>query len=246
VQDTFELAHVKLAAKVATVLLKPHAPRTIVIGGGGDQSYSTVKGFLTYCEQKGFKPVVINANSHMDVREKREDGGLFSGCQFRMVLEDALFQRLGGRFVQFAAQGTQCRKSQIDFVSQSGGQISWLSDIRNITLSTFIPSYGKTITTQAGFAFHQILSQCAENEKVCFSFTLDAINSAFCPGVSCPSVIGGLTAEEAVEVSMVAGASAHVLLMDISEFSPAIEDFRTGRLASNIIYHFILGSVKPS
>jgi arginase family enzyme len=37
------------------------------------------------------------------------------------------------------------------------------------------------------------------------SFDVDAINSAYCPGVSAPSVIGGLTEEEAFEIMDISG-----------------------------------------
>ena len=43
------------------------------------------------------------------------------------------------------------------------------------------------------------------------SFDVDGINSAYCPGVSAPSVIGGLTQEEALEIMMISGKQNKVL-----------------------------------
>jgi formiminoglutamase len=43
------------------------------------------------------------------------------------------------------------------------------------------------------------------------------------PGVSAPSVIGGITSEEAVEIIRRTGISKKVKLVDFSEFNPAVE-----------------------
>lgn len=42
-------------------------------------------------------------------------------------------------------------------------------------------------------------------EKIFVSFDVDSINSAYCPGVSAPSVVGGLTKEEALEIMFISG-----------------------------------------
>lgn len=51
---------------------------------------------------------------------------------------------------------------------------------------------------------------------------MDSINSKYMPGVSAPSVIGGLTSEEALEIAEVAGSSPKIKLVDFSEFNPAV------------------------
>jgi len=50
-----------------------------------------------------------------------------------------------------------------------------------------------------------ILSNLEPQTRVFVSFNIASINSAFCPGVSCPSVVGGLTSEEAIEIGLLAG-----------------------------------------
>jgi arginase family enzyme len=42
-------------------------------------------------------------------------------------------------------------------------------------------------------------------DKIFVSFDVDSINSAYCPGVSAPSVVGGLTKEEAMEIMQISG-----------------------------------------
>lgn len=95
--------------------------------------------------------------------------------------------------------------------------------------------------THAGQALNEILNSITEQQRIFISFDVDSISSAYCPGVSCPSVDGGLTAEEAIEIAFLSGKCKNVSLMDISEYNPAVEDYRTGRLLSNIFYYFCLG-----
>jgi len=55
------------------------------------------------------------------------------------------------------------------------------------------------------------------------SFDVDSINSVWCPGVSAPSIVGGLTYVEALGMMRRGGESRKVKLVDLSEFNPAVE-----------------------
>ena len=48
--------------------------------------------------------------------------------------------------------------------------------------------------------------------------------------MSAPSVVGGLTSEEAIEIVTIAGLSKKVRLVDFSEFNPAVESVLSGHL----------------
>ena len=86
-------------------------------------------------------------------------------------------------------------------------------------------------TTQAGQMIQNLLDRlCKEVEQVFISFDVDSISVEFMPGVSAPSIVGGLTANEAFEVMAVAGKNPKVKLVDFSEFNPAVENIRSGRL----------------
>ena len=53
--------------------------------------------------------------------------------------------------------------------------------------------------TQAGQVFAEVMARMEKNCEVIFvSFDLDSISSKWMPGVSAPSVVGGLTSEEAL------------------------------------------------
>jgi formiminoglutamase len=54
-------------------------------------------------------------------------------------------------------------------------------------------------------------------------------------------VTGGLTAEEAIEIMMLAGRHEKISSVDITDYNPSIEDFRTGKLLANMVYYFTLG-----
>jgi formiminoglutamase len=120
--------------------------------------------------------------------------------------------------------------------------------MRNIRRRRTIEKTGlRDCVTQAGQAFEELITNLQANEKVFVSFDVDSISSSFCPGVSCPSVDGGLTSEEALEIAYISGSTSNVSLVDMSEYNPAVEDYRTGRLLSNIFYYFVLGySQRPS
>jgi arginase family enzyme len=87
-----------------------------------------------------------------------------------------------------------------------------------------------------------ILKSFEENpsiEHVFLSFDVDSINSAWCPGVSAPSIVGGLTNIEALSIMERAKISSKVKLVDFSEFNPAVECERTANLISDMIISFI-------
>lgn len=59
-------------------------------------------------------------------------------------------------------------------------------------------------------------------------------------GVSCASPIG-LSADDALEICFAAGAHPNVQLFDLSEYSPDVEEYHTGKLVANMFYYFCLG-----
>lgn len=77
-------------------------------------------------------------------------------------------------------------------------------------------------------------------DYIFLSFDVDSINSAWCPGVSAPSIVGGLTNIEALSIMERAKKSKKIKLIDLSEFNPAVECERTSNLISEIIITFIL------
>jgi formiminoglutamase len=61
-------------------------------------------------------------------------------------------------------------------------------------------------------------------------------------GVSTPCLNGGLSTEEALEICYFAGLYGDkVAAVDICEYNPYVEDWKTGRLVATMFYYFTLG-----
>jgi formiminoglutamase len=167
---------------------------------------------------------VVNVDAHLDVRP-RVDGLAHSGSPFRLLLEDERFE--GRNFIEFAAQGSQTSREHADYVRGKKGRILWLSELRR--------------EGPADGVFRNCLGDLAWRCPAVFvSFDLDVLASYEAPGVSCPGIVG-LSAEEAMAIAYHAGAHPKVALFDLSEYNPAIEEERTGRLAAGLFYSFCLG-----
>lgn len=72
------------------------------------------------------------------------------------------------------------------------------------------------------------------------SFDIDSIMGSDCPGVSCPAAVG-LTVDEALAMCFAAGACEKVKMVDVSEYNPLIEEYRTGRLVGYMFAYFVMG-----
>lgn len=232
----FDLSHKILRETVFSLISQKKIP--IVIGGGKDQSWSNGLAFLDYCANSQSTPVVINIDAHLDVRGLDDLGQVHSGCAFKLLLEAEKFHSNNGKFLEYACQGSQCARSHVDFVKQHFGELLWMRDIRK----TIAPQ--GDLLTQAGVSLKNYLDQQDPHCKIFISFEIDAISSRDCPGVSCPSVDGGLTSEEALEIMLICGKDHRIQLVDLSEYNPPVEEYRTGRLVANMIYYFAMGFIQ--
>jgi len=211
---SLEEGHKKLRETVGSLIKNGVIP--FVVGGGNDQSFPNGSALLDNYSDVG----VINIDAHFDVRPLK-NGLTHSGSPFRQLLEDRL---KGSRFVEFASQGNQCSAIHAEYIKEKGGSIHWLSSLRK---NGNIPQQ-----------FEEIINSLGENVFV--SFDLDAVCGRDAPGVSAPGTIG-LSSEEALEMCFIAGKHKNVKLFDLSEYNPAIEDYRTGRLVANMFYFFAMG-----
>ncbi|KAJ3356461.1 hypothetical protein GGF32_001486 [Allomyces javanicus] len=242
---TLEDGHTMLRSRVRDAIQHGFVP--FVIGGGNDQSYPNARGLLDTLSPTTHL-TVINIDAHFDVRPLKE-GKVHSGSPFRQLLEDRDFQSRKGHFIEYAAQGSQCSAEHVAYLRSRDGklhadvptqtEIVWLKDVMR---------HERGQGVEAGtspFAQHfRALIDCAAKEHpdraIFVSFDLDAVRSADAPGVSCASPLG-ITADQAVDICFIAGANPAVKLVDLSEFSPRIEEYRTGRLVAMMFYYFCLG-----
>lgn len=88
-------------------------------------------------------------------------------------------------------------------------------------------------------AFNQLLAEFADRSTF-VSFDIDSVRAAECPGVSCSSP-DGFSARDAIEMMYTSGKSEYVKLVDVSEYNPIIEEYRTGRLLAMMFHSFLCG-----
>ncbi|CAF1578110.1 unnamed protein product [Adineta ricciae] len=222
---SLEEAHQQLEERVTHLIRNQKIP--FIVGGGNDQSYPNASGLLNNSKSV----YVINIDAHLDVRPLKEGNKAHSGSPFRQLIEDERFhQNPSNRFIEFASQGSQCSIEHVNYLRSKSPltNIIWYQTIRDDPLTPF-----------------QSIIKSAEEQNcdIFVSFDIDSIISASCPGVSAPASVG-LSAQQACDLAFIAGQSFHVKLMDMSEYNPLVEEYRTGKLITLIFYHFILGRAK--
>ncbi|KAI8614293.1 hypothetical protein BC830DRAFT_1128193 [Chytriomyces sp. MP71] len=228
---SLEDAHSQLTLAVKQVLDAGSIP--FIVGGGNDQSYPNAAALLAHLADTPSTSIgVINIDAHLDVRPRTAAGEVHSGTPFRQLLEDERFQRgEGTRFVEFAAQGSQCAQSHVDFVYESGGAIVWLNAIQEHGNAKDL--FVDTLDGMGG-------------DKLFVSFDLDAVHGGDAPGVSAPSPMG-LSAKDALDICFASGKNPRVALFDLSELNPHIEEYRSARLTAMMFLYFLMGvASRPS
>ncbi len=233
--NSLKESHKILQMKMGEFLMKISS-LAFVIGGSNDMTYSNIKGLLATFPDKSMG--IININAHLNVKEGKKEKFL-ANSTFRMIMEDKDFIASKSFIYHFAIQGVQNTEKDYQYIAENNGFIVFL----NKNIRTYKRNgENRDVFTQAGQLFEEILSEISQKvENIVISFDLDAINSAYCPGVSSPSVIGGLTDMEAEEIIWLAGRNKKVRLVDMSEFNPAVEDTRTRKLVTYLFYLFCKG-----
>ena len=241
---SLEMAHQLHAARVKEALERGYY--VFSIGGSNDQSFPNALALMELVGAKN--TAVVNIDAHLDVRPlvdppaqtpadphthtysplpsfTGDKGVAHSGSPFRQLLQYPGFQ--GSSFAEFACQGSQCSAEHANFARGAGGELHWLSEIQK---------EGKTAE-----AFRNLLVKLSGDEKVVFvSFDIDSVAGSDAPGVSCPGSVG-LSAQEAVDMSFIAGQQKSVKLFDLSELCPTVEGYRTPLLATFMFYNWLLG-----
>lgn len=233
--SNLENGHKLLEERIYSIIKNNSIP--FVIGGGNDQSFPNAMGLLRNCNEDN-SVVVVNIDAHLDVRPLKE-GKVHSGSPFYQLLNSDEWKSKGAGFVEFAAQGSQCSNIHSKYVKDNGGKICWFSELRKQSTSDNMNLPFNNNTT-VGLLKDYLFSFDKRPSKIFLSFDIDSIQGSDCPGVSCPATVG-LTAEEALDICYWAGKTPEVSLVDISEYNPAIESYRTGRLVANMFYYFLLG-----
>jgi formimidoylglutamase len=201
---------------------------TVVMGGGHDHGHSHLLGIREALESQGKKARLgcINIDAHLDVR--KPEPKITSGSPFFLALESGVLDP--ERFIEFGVQ-SHCNAPELwTYIESKGSQVIPFEDLR----------HGKAVK-----AFDAALAKLAKScDAVVISLDLDAVASAFAPGVSAPQA-EGFNPSEILEMMEIAGADAKTVSLGIFELNPEHDsDDITARLAATSAYHFIARSLQ--
>lgn len=205
----------RLGEVVEEVLSRGAVP--VVLGGGHETAFGHFLGYALGDR----KVAILNIDAHADVRPLTEEGG-HSGSPFRQALEHK-----SGSCIRYSVAGLQPGRnsaSHIDYVRDHGGNVYWASDVKKMS------------TVDRLFVVDS-----SNDTGMMLSVDLDAVDSAFAPGVSAPSV-DGLSPGYLISVLRYAGTLAHVTSIDVVELNPTFDvDRRTARLAAQLVWSYMSG-----
>eukprot|EP00298_Acanthocystis_sp_HF-20_P029616 c8523_g2_i1.p1 GENE.c8523_g2_i1~~c8523_g2_i1.p1 ORF type:complete len:246 (-),score=109.30 c8523_g2_i1:20-757(-) len=131
---SLENGHEQLTNAVFDVLKKGGIP--VIIGGGNDQSFPNALALLQNEKETTNSIGVVNIDAHLDVRPLI-DGKVHSGSPFRLLLENPLYDSKKYKFIEFAAQGSQCSAEHVKYLQDKGGEVIWFSKIKSDPVSSF-------------------------------------------------------------------------------------------------------------
>jgi formiminoglutamase len=195
----------------------------IVIGGGHDHGYSHLWGLSQGLKTRfpKLKLGCINIDAHLDVRKPSPI--ITSGSPFYLAIESGILDPK--RFVEFGIQ-SHCNGPQLwNFIEEKKIKVVPFAELRN---GAAVSSFKKNLK--------KLSSHC---DFVAISLDLDALASAYAPGVSAPQS-EGFTAMDIIEMMEIAGRDKQVISLGIFELNPEHDvDHRTSRLAATSAYHFI-------
>lgn len=197
----------------ARVIQQHH--QSFFIGGGHDIAYAQY--LATRHTYPDASIGIINIDSHFETRADVQSN---SGTMFRQILEkddNVDYLVLG------LSQGRNTR-SLYEYAEEKGIIYVYADEILN--------DLSPTIKDKIERFIHQY-------ETIMFTISMDAIDSAFAPGVSEPTVLG-LNPHSVFNIGKRVILSGKTSSISIAEVNPNYDiDHRTAQLAANFIHHFI-------
>jgi len=217
---TLEQIHDEQYDVVAEILAHGYVP--IVVGGGHDTAWPTIRALESLGKSYG----VVNIDAHADVRPLKDGGRAHSGSPFYQMLTQQSSHLLPGGFVEFGLQAHSVAASHADFLRDTGVCVWMLDQIRRVGPEA---------------AWPQALERLTIADSLYVSLDLDAIASAFAPGVSAPAADGFVPHEVSMFLRH-AASTAKLRAFDVVELNPAYDqDGRTAKLAATLTYEVIAG-----
>lgn len=190
--------------------------RVITLGGGHDYGYADSAGFAEWAMSRGAKPVIINFDAHLDVREQ----GFTSGTPFFRLLTKYSSVDLLQVGIQPQCNSLYHRK--------------WCEDRRVTTIPL-----ERTFMTPLVNLVDEALTHYPEKHPLFISLDMDVFSSTVAPGAS-QSWPLGLEAKEFMICFKRLLQRFDVKALGVYEVSPPFDvDNRTSKWAAQIIHSFL-------
>ncbi len=189
------------------------------LGGGNDYAYSDGMGFLDTCKDQ--KPLIINIDAHLDVRETAK--GLSSGTPFYRLLESGV----DFEFIELGIQ-SQCNSAKHwNYVEQKGGRILSFDEIVDSGLSL------------CEYAVTQLGDSILKKRPAYLAIDMDAFAWPFAIGTSAAWPLG-LDPVQFYALLQLLLKRLDVRVLGIYEVSPPLDQGGgTARLAAQFAHGFL-------
>jgi formiminoglutamase len=188
--------------------------KIIILGGGNDISYPDCKALSRFNNNL----LVFNIDSHFDVRSGKPRN---SGTPYRMLLEENLIKPKN--FFEIGIKTFSSSTVHKKYLETKRCNILYFDEVKKKGLKKLLK---------------EILAK-KKNKVLFWGFDMDSVNASDAPGVSAPNPTG-LSADEAVLISELAGKEKRTNILEISEVNPKYDiDNRTSKLAGIMIWHFL-------
>jgi len=199
--------------------------RSVIIGGSHDHGFSHLNGIFKLLAKhlKGGEPRIgcINIDAHLDLR--KPSPVISSGSPFYLAIESGILHPK--RLIEF---GIQSHCNAMDLWLYAEAKKIEVVPFNQLRQGTAVKVFGK-----------KLKKLCDQSDAVIVSLDLDALASAYAPGVSAPQA-EGFTAMEVIEMMEIAGRQKKVISLGIFELNPEHDqDNKTARLAATAAYHFL-------
>ena len=186
----------------------------IILGGGNDISYPDGVAL----SKRYSKFLAINVDSHFDVRENNQRN---SGTPYRQLLEEKIIDPK--HFYELAIQPLANSAVYSDYLKKKKVTAVMLEQLRKKGVE-------KTL---------KYILKSDKSKSIFWGIDMDSVRSSDAPGVSA-SYPTGLTAEEILSITAIAGQDKRSRILEISEVNPKFDiDGRTCKLAALLIITFL-------
>lgn len=210
----------------AVLEILEHGMIPIVLGGGHDIAWPTIRAMDAVADVHGTSFGVVNIDAHADVRPLKDGGLAHSGSPFRQMLETDISNLAAGAFLEVGLQHHAVAAAHVHYVRDHGHTVMMLHDIRQEGILS---------------AWNAVTNTLDRADQWYVSLDLDGFASAFAPGVSAPSADGFAPWEVGPALRSLA-ARQQFSAFDVVEMNPTFDvDGRTAKLAATMIMDVLAG-----